>query len=58
METMYICEAFTIRDNTLQATGYGDTPAIARRRAESAAKYVQEFGGGLVCRYRAPVVAI
>jgi hypothetical protein len=55
---MFQCEAITIRDNTLQAIGYGDTPAIARRRAVSAAKYAQEFGGGLVCRYRAPVVAI
>ena len=55
---MFQCDAITIRDNTLQAIGYGDTPAIARRRAVSAAKYAQEFGGGLVCRYRAPVVAI
>ena len=56
---MFICEAITIRDNTLQATGYGDTPAIAKVHAERAALYYQEQTGmpGAI-RYRAPVVAI
>jgi hypothetical protein len=55
---MYRVDAITIRDGELQAQGFGDTHTKALDHARSAAKYAQEFGGGLVCRYRAPVVAI